>query len=272
MTNATTLHWDSAARSHVGTVRKLNEDAVLEHADCGIWVVADGMGGHSAGDLASASVVSALAVLRPPASLGALVGEVRQRLQDVNRALSAEAQQRGQEVIGTTVVALLLFDRHGVTLWAGDSRAYRYREGELTQLTRDHSQVEEFVSRGLLTPQQAEHHPGSNIITRAIGVSAYVELDSQMFDLVPGDSYLLCSDGLYRELSEGEIRACMALDDCQLACDALIERALAGGARDNVSVVVIRLTEAEQVTRTRYNPSVKAASAPRSDCDDPTVR
>jgi protein phosphatase len=271
MKDATTLHWDSASRTHVGTVRKLNEDAVLERAEGGIWVVADGMGGHAAGDLASASVVDALAAIQRPVSLGSLVGEVRQRLQDVNRALSEEARQRGQEVIGTTVVVLMLFDGHGVALWAGDSRAYRYREGQLTLLTRDHSQVEELVSRGLLSREQAEHHPGSNIITRAIGVSDHVELDSQMFELAPGDSYLLCSDGLYRELGEGEIGVCLALDDARLACEALIERALVGGARDNVSVVVVRLLDAEQVTRTRHNPAIQHASGPSFQPDDPTL-
>jgi protein phosphatase len=271
MSDATILHWDSASRTDVGSVRKLNEDAVLERVERGIWAVADGMGGHAAGDFASAAVVDALAAISGTPGLGSLVSQARERLEEVNRSLGTEARQRGQEMIGTTVVVLMLHGHHGVTLWAGDSRAYRYREGELTRLTRDHSQVEEFVSQGLLTRQQAEKHPASNIITRAIGVADQLELDSRMFELAPGDSFLLCSDGLYRELGDDEISACLAMDDCHQACDALIDRALAGGARDNVSVVVVRVLDADQVTRTRYNPSVTAASADTGGRDDPTV-
>jgi len=271
MKQAESLHWDSASRSHVGTVRKLNEDSVLERPDRGLWVVADGMGGHAAGDFASAAVVNALNAVSAPASLGALVGDVRERLQTVNRSLSEEARQRGQDVIGSTVVVLTLFGAHAVALWAGDSRAYLYRQGELKQLTRDHSQVEEFVSLGLLTPEQAQGHPASNIITRAVGVAGYLELDSEMFECAAGDTFLLCSDGLYRELDTNEIRACLALDDCRQACDALLERALARGARDNVSVVVVQVLREEQITRTHYNPSLTRAPDSVSRDDDPTT-
>jgi protein phosphatase len=251
-------------------VRRLNEDSVLERPERGVWAVADGMGGHAAGDFASAAVVRALDGIGAMGSLGALVGEVRQRLQLVNQSLSEEARQRGQEVIGTTVVVLMLFGAHAVALWAGDSRAYRYRQGQLKQLTRDHSQVEEFVSLGLITPEQAEGHPASNIITRAVGVSGYLELDSEMFEIAAGDTFLLCSDGLYRELDDSDIKGCLALDDCEQACEALLERALARGARDNVSVVVVRALHEEQVTRTHYNPSLTPVpgSTPRD--DDPT--
>ncbi len=271
MKQAVSLHWESASRTHVGTVRKLNEDSVLERPDRGLWAVADGMGGHAAGDFASAAVVNALNGITAPASLGALVGEVRQQLQAVNHSLSEEARQRGQEMIGSTVVVLLLFGAHAVVLWAGDSRAYLYREGELEALTRDHSQVEEFVSLGLITREQAEGHPASNIITRAVGVAGRLELDSEMFEIAAGDTVLLCSDGLYRELDSGDIRTCLAMDDCQQACDALLETALARGARDNVSVVLVRALHEEQVTRTHYNPSVTPAGGHTARDDDPTT-
>lgn len=271
MKEALSLQWDSASRTHVGTVRKLNEDAVLERPDRGLWVVADGMGGHAAGDFASASVVDALNGISAPASLGVLLGEVRQRLQAVNQSLSEEARQRGQEVIGSTVVVLALFGTHAVVLWAGDSRAYLYRDGELKQLTRDHSQVEEFINLGLITPEQAEGHPASNIITRAVGVAGYLDVDSEMFEIAAGDTVLLCSDGLYRELGDAEIKACLAMADCQQACEALLEGALAQGARDNVSVVVARALHEEQVTRTHYNPSVTPAPGGPERDDDPTT-
>jgi protein phosphatase len=264
------LHWSSASRTDVGMVRKLNEDSVLDLPDLGLWVVADGMGGHSAGDFASGSIVSELAGIPPPASLGALLGEVRQRLQNVNRQLNDEARTRREQVIGSTVVALLAFGGHGVVVWAGDSRVYRYRCGELIQLTRDHSQVEELVRLGFLARDGIEGHPAANVITRAVGVADFLELDSEMFDLTEDDIFLLCSDGLYRELDDDAIKNCLALGDCRQTCDTLIESALARRARDNVSVIVVSMTDEPQATRTEYNPSVSTAGRPEQDPDDPT--
>jgi protein phosphatase len=266
------MHWSSASKSHVGMVRKLNEDACLELAGCGIWAVADGMGGHAAGDFASRSVVEALAAISKPDSLGTLVGEVHQRLQAVNASLCKEASRRREKLIGSTAVVLLTYANHAVSVWAGDSRAYRYRRGELTQLTRDHSQVEELVAQGMITREQADHHPSSNVITRAVGVSDKLELDSEMFEVQQGDVFLLCSDGLYNEVSDQEIKEALAVGDCQYSCDLLIERALARGARDNVTVVVVRSIDEDQITKTQLNPST--ASVPASDPadDDPTVQ
>jgi len=264
------LHWSSASRTDVGMVRKLNEDSVLDLPELGLWVVADGMGGHAAGDFASGVIVSALAGIPPPASLGALLGEVRQRLQTVNRQLNEEARIRREQVIGSTVVALLVYGGHGVVVWAGDSRAYLYRRGELIQLTRDHSQVEELVRRGLLARDGVEGHPAANVITRAIGVADVLELDSEMLTLAEDDIFLLCSDGLYRELDDNTIKDCLALGDCRQSCDTLIESALARRARDNVSVIVVSMTDELQATRTQYNPSVSAAGRPKQDPNDPT--
>jgi serine/threonine protein phosphatase PrpC len=131
--------------------------------------------------------------------------------------------------------------------------------------------VEEFVNLGLITREQAEGHPASNIITRAVGVAGHLELDSEMFEIAAGDTIMLCSDGLYREVDSGDIRACLALDDCHQACDALLDKALSHGARDNVTVAVVRALPAEQVTRTHYNPSVAPASGNAARNDDPTT-
>ena len=264
------LHWSSASRTDVGMVRKLNEDSVLDLPELGLWVVADGMGGHAAGDFASGAIVAALASIPPPASLGALLGDVRQCLQTVNRQLNEEARTRREQVIGSTVVALLVYGGHGVVVWAGDSRAYLYRRGELIQLTRDHSQVEELVRLGLLARDGVEGHPAANVITRAIGVADVLELDSEMLTLAEDDIFLLCSDGLYRELDDNTIKDCLALGDCRQSCDTLIESALARRARDNVSVIVVSMTDEAQATRTQYNPSVSAAGRPKQDPDDPT--
>jgi len=271
MPDKTDLHWSSASRTHVGMVRKLNEDACLELAGSGIWAVADGMGGHAAGDFASQSVVDVLAAIPKPASLGALVSEVHQRLQAVNQKLSDEAGKRREQLIGSTVVALLAYGNHAVSVWAGDSRVYRYRQGELTQLTRDHSQVEELVAQGLITPEQAEHHPASNVITRAVGVANTLELDSDMFEVQEGDVFLLCSDGLYNEVTEPEIKQSLVVGDCQYSCDLLVDRALARGARDNVTVVVVRTVDEGQITKTQLNPSAAAVPGGAQDDDDPTI-
>jgi len=270
MTEPPLLHWSSASISHVGMVRKLNEDACLELAVRGIWAVADGMGGHAAGDFASRSVVDALATLPDPASLGEGVSAVHERLQAVNTRLAAEARRRGEKVIGSTAVVLLAYGTHAVVVWAGDSRAYRYRQDGLKQLTRDHSQVEELVAQGLISRQQALHYPGSNVITRAVGVMEPLELDSEMLTVHEGDIFLLCSDGLYNEVSDSEIGEALATGDCQYACKVLVERALARGARDNVTVVVVRALDEGQITRTQLNPSVKAAPPGDSDDGDPT--
>jgi protein phosphatase len=264
------LHWSSASRTDVGSVRKLNEDSVLDRPELGLWLVADGMGGHAAGDFASAAIVSALAGIPPPASLGALVGAVRERLQRVNRRLNDEARNRHEQLIGSTVAVLLAYGGHGVVLWAGDSRAYLFRGGELIRLTRDHSQVEELVRLGLLSPDRSEGHPAANVITRAVGVADSLELDSEMFALAEDDTYLVCSDGLYRELDDDTIKTCLASGDCRQSCDLLVESALTRRARDNVSAIVVRMTDEPQETRTQYNPSLGASGKAQQGQDDPT--
>jgi protein phosphatase len=217
--------------------------------------VADGMGGHAAGGVASRMVIDSLARIPPSSSLGALVSEVHRGLQDVNRRLCEEARKRREQIIGSTVVVLLALADHAILIWAGDSRAYRYRQGKLEQLTRDHSRVEELIGRGLITREQAEHHPAANIITRAVGVAEQIELDSQMFEIADGDIFLLCSDGLTKELTDGEIGRILAIGDERKVCEQLVERALARGGRDNISVVNMSAVDTATMTKTRWNPS-----------------
>lgn len=151
MAQATPFRWQSASCSHVGRVRRINEDAMLDQPERGLWAVADGMGGHTLGDVASRMVVDALAHL-PQTSTDA----IRACLAEVNRRLMTEAAMRDVQVIGSTAVVLLASGSHCSCLWAGDSRIYRYRDGVLQQLTRDHSHVEELVARGLLSPTEAK--------------------------------------------------------------------------------------------------------------------
>ncbi|MCA8907053.1 MAG: serine/threonine-protein phosphatase [Rhodospirillaceae bacterium] len=233
---------DSAALSDVGTRRRLNEDAYLARPDLGLFAVADGMGGHDAGDQASNAVVSALDSMHGPMGAGQLIAAVRTLLDQVHLDLQAEAERRGSKRgIGSTVVVLMVNGGHYCALWAGDSRIYLARAGELLQLTEDHSYVQELVNQGVLSPQDAEHHPQSNVITRAVGVDTELRLDKVTNRVQPGDVFLLCSDGLTREVTAEEIRMELMSGDPNRAVRNLIDLALDRGASDNVTAVAVRL-------------------------------
>lgn len=269
MVERQTFNWASAARTHVGLVRRLNEDAYLDLNEKGLWVVADGMGGHAAGEVASRMVVEALSTIHRPNSLSDLLDDVRHSLQRVNLKLTEEANRRHKQIIGSTVAVLMVFENHCVTLWAGDSRIYRFRNGRLYQLTKDHSQIEEMVSQGLISREKARKLPGPNAITRAIGVKDQVEFDTEIHDIQDGDSFLLCSDGLYNEVSNQDIGSILSLNNCQDSADRLIERALEHGARDNVSVVVVKADQ-DQITKTLFNPGASRVNQGDEDEDDKT--
>lgn len=232
------LTWTSVACTHVGTVRKVNEDAFLDQPDRGLWAVADGMGGHQAGDVASRMTVEGLERLPAAGDCSALVQTVTRRLQDVNRRLRAEAARLYQHrTIGSTVAILLAHGQRGVCLWVGDSRVYRLRAGELRQLTRDHSHVQELLEQGLIQPHQARNHPLGNIITRAVGAAEQLEVDRADLTLQPGDVFLLCTDGLNRAVTDSEIAR--GLDRGADAARELLDLALVRGVNDNVTVIVV---------------------------------
>ncbi len=249
MSGTTTVYWESTALSNVGKVRKLNEDACLDRVESGLWVVADGMGGHSSGDLASGMIVERMQQLNLPVDLSNKVDLLEETLLDINQQLLAEAsRRRGNITIGATVVVMLAHAAHLLLLWAGDSRAYRFRDGELAQLTQDHTQVEELVAEGLLLREDAENHPASNVVTRAVGAMEALYVDMDDFRVEPGDLYLLCSDGLNKEVADPEIGEILAMqllpgDYCQRLIDLALER----GARDNVTVVVARAETGQPV-------------------------
>jgi type VI secretion system protein ImpM len=221
----------SAARSDCGPVRSVNQDAWLERPEVGVWAVADGMGGHEAGDQASRMVCDALAELEPQPTLGATAGEVARRLTDVNAHLYRLATHPVNPVrSGSTVVALVARGTQCHVLWAGDSRAYRLRDGTLDKLTHDHVDAE----NGLADDDYS--------ITRAVGGEATLALDSYRGRVRRGDRYLLCSDGLTRVLDNAELASRLALETPASAVGALIEAALAAGTTDNVTAVVIAAT------------------------------
>lgn len=238
----TAFTWTSAAVSDVGKVRKLNEDSVLDRGVVGLWVVADGMGGHSAGDLASQLIVNSLSKLEPNDDLGEFVDRAEEAVRAVNERLYEVANAHNQ-TSGSTVVLLLARGRHAVVMWAGDSRLYRLRDGHLAQLTSDHTQIEMYIERGLINRAEAAGHPSGNMVTRAVGVTDNLLLEMDLFELRDGDRFLLCSDGLDKHLSDGEIEAQLAGTDPAGAARRLVDVTLARGAVDNVSVCVVEVHE-----------------------------
>src|SRR5574341_1441089 len=221
------FHFASGAATHVGRVRKLNEDSYLDRADLGLWAVADGMGGHDAGDHASRLTVAALGQIPLPSGAPAFLSSVKAALRAVNAELRREAAGRGPgRIIASTVVTLLAYGQHYACVWAGDSRLYRLRDETLLQISRDHSHVQELVEVQLLSPQEARNHPYSNVVTRAVGAADELELETCHDRLRPGDLFLLCSDGLSKEVEDDEIRAILMRESLFDAPYVLIESAI----------------------------------------------
>jgi len=234
--------------SDVGRCRESNEDNYLCEPSLGLYAVADGMGGHAAGEIASQLAVDALIETIAGNGAGRLESDATERLREAvteaNRriceSIETHDEQRG---MGTTVVVVLAQDDQAFIGHVGDSRAYLFRNGELSRLTMDHSWVSEQVRAGLLTDDAAKHHPMRNIVTRALGSRAQVLVDLRENEMQPGDLYLLCSDGLNAMLGDEEIRDTLnsRADDPEGACRALVDSANARGGEDNTTVVIVRV-------------------------------
>lgn len=246
MSAAPSFRWQSASRSEVGNVRKLNEDACLDLPARGLWIVADGMGGHEAGEVASRMVVDELGRITNHDRFSEFVDDVEDTVLDVNRRLYAMANSGpAPKVIGCTLAGMLTFGGYCLSVWAGDSRVYRLRQGAMKKITRDHSEVEEMIARGEIREEDAELHPSANVITRAVGGVERLFLDLTIDALEHGDRYLICSDGLYKDLDAEEIEARLGVGDCLDACGELIETALSRECPDNVTVVVVDFSQSE---------------------------
>ena len=246
MTMKSALRCSSACLTDTGIVRTVNQDACLDLPESGLWVVADGVGGHNEGEFASRLIVDTLSQIGGHTRFSEFVNDVEDRLREVHKILVNRAAVRETGVIGSTVAALLALGQHVVCLWAGDSRVYRYRDGQLVQITQDHSQVEELIEDGSVQRDEAKAYPQANVITRAVGADEELYLDAELQKLHNADRYLICSDGLYKEVSEAEIAVHMKYGDCMTICRTLVALALEHGAHDNVTVVVIRFDEPQR--------------------------
>lgn len=246
------MHITCAGRTDVGIIRAGNEDSFLMVPDRGIFVVADGMGGHAAGEVASEMAVRYVA-----RELGSLKGlgddQVADRMRTAIRAANGAIFQRtltehDKRGMGTTVTALVLYETRFLVGQVGDSRGYLHRDGKLIQLTKDHSYVQEQVDAGYLTPEQARSHPYSNVITRCVGANNDVMPDIYLGTVKPQDLFLLASDGLTGMLEDPELAEVLAGDRMpQERVDALITEANRHGGLDNITAVIVRIDSVDAV-------------------------
>jgi serine/threonine-protein phosphatase Stp1 len=239
-TGGAAVAFECVSQSHVGLRRKVNEDSMMARTDRGLWAVADGMGGHDAGDVASAKVTEALLGLPIVYGLDEMVEGAVGELSRVNAELIALAGA-DDRTIGSTVVGLAIAGEQFRCFWAGDSRAYRIRGRDIEQLTRDHSLVQSLVDAGMLRPDEAHNHPNANVITRAVGVAEDFKIDIVSGDARPGDQFLLASDGLTRMVDDAELAAELTSRTAEEAAGKLIETVLSRGAPDNVSLIIVKL-------------------------------
>ncbi|WP_374945105.1 PP2C family protein-serine/threonine phosphatase [Sphingomonas sp.] len=237
------LRYRSAPRTHVGLVRKVNEDAVLARDDALLWIVADGMGGHDNGQWASQTLVAQFAQLDLQMSRSARGAAIVGAIRDGNRAIN-DAAMAANKQMGTTAVVVHCDGDDVLLLWVGDSRIYRLRGTELAQMTRDHTMVQDLVDRGALDPHEAETHPMSHVLSRAVGTEPELRYDSVVDKAQAGDRYLLCSDGLTKVVSDPLMAAILSAGSIEAAADRLIAEALERGAPDNTTLVVLSAEEA----------------------------
>src|SRR5258708_6957435 len=230
---------EAGAATHVGKVRRQNEDNYLVATRLGLWPVADGMGGHAAGDVASRTVVQDFAAMAVPATASELLANCERRIVSANSRLKELGDERGA-LIGTTVAVLLIFDGHYAAVWSGDSRIYRVRKRRIEQISVDHTEVQELIAEGRLTAEEARAWPHRNVITGGMGVRDDPELEIKGGAWERGDVFVIGGDALTPHVEDEEILALESAPPPQKACNLLVELTLDRGAVDNVTVVAVR--------------------------------
>ncbi len=236
--------FETGQATHRGAVRERNEDACLALSQSGLWVVADGMGGHDAGDVASGLIVEELSSIGIPASAQDLQARAMQRIGRAHDRIRAHAEAHRLGSIGSTVVMLLAHQGAFACLWSGDSRIYLLRAGQLARQTEDHTEVAELLRTGQIDEAEARHWPRRNVITRAVGAMDDPGIEIVSGHLRDGDMFLLCSDGLTGCIEDAELAAALAMPDpVQTICDGLVAETLRRGAPDNVTAIVVRVRE-----------------------------
>ena len=231
----------AAGRTDVGLVRKANEDSILMMTEQSFWLVADGMGGHANGAIASQTAVSGFKALQLSEDFEQAITEIADRVHAVNSRLSHMNVEAESGQMGTTAISLLIRGDKFAIIWVGDSRAYIYRRGGLFQISVDHTHVQDLVDEGILNPDEAKDHPMGHVLTRALGVQESVQVDVVQDMIEPGDRIILCSDGLTGPVSDEKIREIVSKNDIEDSVTQLIGQAYEGGAADNVTVIVVAI-------------------------------
>ncbi len=238
------FHIDSSGVTHTGHVRTRNEDSLLVLPEQNLWVVADGMGGHHAGDFASQAITQNLGSYKQAKSLEESILLLEDNIINTNTLIRKKAEKLGKNMtIGATVVCAYIWQNFLFAFWAGDSRLYRFRDERLSRLTEDHSYVEELVKMGKIEAKDAEAHPASNVVLRAVGIDDTLHLDFEYFALLDGDIFIICSDGLYKDLVEDKIPPIIQenKDDMEKLAQSLLSSSLAAGGTDNTSIITIKV-------------------------------
>lgn len=231
-----------------GHVRSKNEDSILVLENENVWIVADGMGGHHAGDFASQTITNNLSLFKQHASLDDSILLLEENILNSNAVIRKKSLKLGRNAtIGSTVVCVYVWRNLLFTLWAGDSRLYRYRDARLERLTEDHSYVEELVRMGKIEAREAEAHPAANVVLRAVGIDDHLRLDLEYFELQDGDIYIICSDGLYKDLEEAKIAPIIEShpENMNELAQTLLDASLAAGGTDNTSLITMKVCQKE---------------------------
>jgi serine/threonine protein phosphatase PrpC len=229
-----------------GHVRNKNEDSILVHADENVWTVADGMGGHHAGDFASQTITNNLSLFKQHTSLDDSILLLEENLLNSNSVIRKKSDKLGRNAtIGSTVVCVYIWHNLLFTFWAGDSRLYRFRDTKLERLTEDHSYVEELVRMGKIEARDAEEHPAANVVLKAVGIDDKLCLDFDYFEVQDEDIYIICSDGLYKDLEETKITTIIESNPEDMAelSQAMLAASLDAGGTDNTSIITLKMRQ-----------------------------
>lgn len=232
----------SSGVTHTGRVRERNEDAILLLEEESLWLVADGMGGHQYGDFASNTITRNLGLFKQQKSLEDSLLLLEENLMNSNAIIREKSGKMGRNAtIGSTVVCVYIWEKYLFVFWAGDSRLYRFRKGTLDRLTDDHSYVEELVRMGKIESKDAESHPAANVVLKAVGIDDELCLDFDYVELEDNDIFIVCSDGLYKDLEVSNIASLVEdnKNDMAILTDTLLRHSLDAGGTDNTSIIAI---------------------------------
>ena len=246
---STSFQISSHGVTDVGRVRSKNEDSILVNDDENVWIVADGMGGHHAGDFASQTITNNVSLFKQHASLDDSILLLEENLLNSNSIIRKKSFKLGRNAtIGSTVVCAYIWKNFLFTFWAGDSRLYRFRDSTLERLTEDHSYVEELVRMGKIEAKDAEEHPAANVVLKAVGIDDHLCMDFEYFELQDGDIFIICSDGLYKDLEESEISPIIESnpEDMTALSKALLAASLDAGGTDNTSIITMKVSQQEE--------------------------